>query len=224
MPKKTFSDTLGIDSLQLTEKQKLAQDVIDRHTLTFVSGPAGTGKTLAVLSYYVRWYLKDKTKKICIIRTPVEAGPDRLGFTPGSETDKALVHFKSSEHSLKNLLSTNKFDCDFGKRIKFWVPNYILGSTWDDCLILVDEAQQLHPLVMKMILERIGKNSKCVVCGDPTQLYVTDKNRNGLNDAIGRFFTEYRQPLYDDVGYVQFDVEDVQRSSIVKTVIKAYSE
>lgn len=222
--KKDFNDELGYKSLNLTEKQKLAQEVIDKNTLTFISGPAGTGKTLSVLHKFVQDYTKDVRKKICVLRTPVEAGPDRIGYLKGDASDKLEIHFKSAEHILKSLLNPNKYECDFDKRIKYWVPNFVLGSTWDDSFVLLDEAQQLSPMVMKLLLERIGKHSKCVVCGDPNQLYTTDKNRNGLSDAISRFFdTETKQPLYDDVGWVEFTEDDITRSDICKTVVRAYS-
>ena len=114
------------------------------------------------------------------------------------------------------------------KKLKFLIPNYVLGSTLDNSLILIDEAQQLQPLILKLLLERIGKNSVCVVAGDRKQLYTTDKNRNGLSDAINRFFRSDKDglliPRYENVEHMEFIVDDVQRSDIVKTVIKAYSD
>ena len=129
---------------------------------------------------------------------------------------------------LELLLSKGKVECDLAKRIHFMVPNYALGETFDNALILIDEAQQLQPMILKLLLERLGKNSVCVVAGDRTQLYTTDKHRNGLTDAISRFFRADHKglliPRYEQVEHFKFEVEDVQRSDIVKTVIKAYSD
>lgn len=71
-------------------------------------------------------------------------------------------------------------------------------------------------------------NTKVIVLGDPTQLYVNDRNRNALSDAINRFCKTDHEgniiPKFDSIGYFEFDINDVVRSDIVKTVIKAYSE
>ena len=99
-----------------------------------------------------------------------------------------------------------------------------MGSTFDNSLILIDEAQQLPANILKLLLERIGVNSKCVIAGDSTQLYTgTDSKRNALRDAIPRFFAVDNTPKYDDVSLHKFSVSDVQRSEIVKTVITAYT-
>lgn len=81
-------------------------------------------------------------------------------------------------------------------------------------------------MIMKLILERIGVNSKVVIAGDTTQIYANNKEshlRNGLSDALSRFFDRNGNARWPDVGHYEFGVEDVQRSEIVKTVIRAYS-
>jgi phosphate starvation-inducible PhoH-like protein len=108
-------------------------------------------------------------------------------------------------------------------RIFFKVPNFELGATWDNSLVLIDECQALQPMIMKLLLERIGINTRVVVAGDSSQLYATDASqRNGLKDALGRFFDKDMNPLFDDVVFHRFGVQDVMRSEIVKTVITAY--
>lgn len=222
---KIYNDRMGMDNFVLTSSQKECQNQIRSNTLTFVEGFAGTGKSLAILHLFCKEYLKDKSKKIVVIRTPVEsAGKDKLGYLPSDLSAKIEPHFASTKYLLTQLLNTGKVEADLEKRIFFKVPNFVLGSTMDDSLILIDEAQMLQPLIMKLLLERIGQNSKVVVAGDGTQVYSQDTDRNGMKDALNRFFDAPGYPSYEDIGYYKFSVEDVQRSAIVKTVIKAYNK
>lgn len=224
--RKQYQDSYGINNFRLSDSQKTAQNVIRANTLSFIEGPAGTGKSLSILHEFVKEYLEDSTKQIVIIKTPVESsGKDRIGFLPDSLENKLEPHFAATKKTLADLLSIGKVEADVGHRIHFMCPNFILGSTLDNSLILIEEAQQLEPMIMKLLLERIGKDSRCVVTGDPTQLYTKDKDRNGLTDAIGKFFETESGKLvsrYPDVGHFKFDVDAVMRSDIVKTVIRAY--
>lgn len=214
----------GIGEFKLTGTQQELANKINENTLTFVDSPAGTGKTLTILHTFVKEYLKDSSKKIIIIRTPVEAGGlDKVGFLPSELHLKLEPHFASTKNLLVQLLNKGKVDSDIDNRIFFKVPNFELGNTWDNSLVLIDEAQALQPMIMKLLLERVGVNTKVVVAGDSTQLYATEAaKRNGLKDALTRFLDKQQNPKYDDVAFHKFGVQDVQRSEIVKTVITAY--
>lgn len=179
-----------------------------------------------------------KGHKIYVIRTPVEAGPDKVGFLPDKLEDKMAPHFGSTQALLKKMLG-GRYDTlvksDYPK-VEFLIPNYALGHTFENALIFIDEAQQLQPSILKLLLERMGKYSKCVVAGDSSQLYLDEaqgRSRQALSDATLRFFRPtrsledgevYLEPKYDNISYHRFDVEDVQRSEIVKTVIRAYAD
>ena len=205
-----------------TAPQKLLINKIRENTLVFCDAVAGVGKSSAILWYYCQEYLRDPSKHIVITRTPVEAGADKIGFLPDGYESKVAVHAASSRKILEEFLGKSRVAADWGKRIHFIIPNYILGSTVDNSLWLIDECQQMQPLIMKLLLERIGKDTKCVVAGCSDQLYVKDTNRNGLSDAINRFFDKDFSPKFNDTAYHTFEVEDVMRHDIVKSVIKAY--
>lgn len=218
-----WNESLGLHRITLTESQQVLANKITENDLTFCIGPAGTGKSMATLHTYCKEYLSDKTKKIIVIRTPVEAGMDKIGALPDGLNEKTEPHFASAKVLLQMLLSKGKFETDFDHRIQFKVPNFCLGATFDNSLIMIDEAQQLPPLILKLLLERTGIDSKVVVLGDNTQLYTDARNRNALRDALPRFFDTNMMSKYPNVVFHSFDVEDVQRSDIVKTVIRAYS-
>lgn len=218
-----WQESYGINKFHLTPSQKAFADKILLNDLTFCVGPAGTGKTLAALHTFVKMYLDDNRKRIIVIRTPVEAGMDKIGALPDGLQEKTEPHFASTKNLLTMLLTKGKVETDMGHRIEFKIPNFCLGATFDNSLILIDEAQQLPPLILKLLLERTGIDSKVVVMGDNSQLYVDARGRNALRDALPRFFDEGFVPKYPTVDYHEFEVEDVQRSEIVKTVIRAYS-
>jgi phosphate starvation-inducible PhoH-like protein len=223
--KVSWVEALGINQIQLTESQHTLSNKIIENDLVFCEGPAGTGKTMAVLYTYTKEYLMDKTKQLVVIRTPVEAGTDKIGALPDTLEAKIEPHFASAKYLLTLLMSKGKVETDLGNRIHFKVPNFCLGATFDNSLILIDEAQQLPPLILKLLLERTGIGSKVVVCGDNTQLY-SSGTRNALMDALPRFFDNTNGVMksrYDSISYHKFGVEDVQRSSLVKSVIRAYA-
>lgn len=210
--------------LDLTTSQKAVGNLIKSKDLIFVEGTAGTGKTTGILAEFTEHYLADNTRQIIIIRTPVEAGADKIGFLPNGLDDKIEPHFASAKDALNLLLGKGKVECDLNNRIFFKIPNYCLGATWDNALVLIDEAQQIQPMIMKLLLERAGKNTKIVVAGDPTQLYVTDTTRNGLANAKSKFIASNGESFYPMVDHFTFPLEDSKtRSELAFTVVHAYN-
>lgn len=210
-----------------TDPQKGLINKIKANTIIFCDSPAGTGKSSSVLWHFCKEYLMDRHKKIVIVRTPVEFSDDKIGFLPNGLDDKLRVHFESTQEILENFLGAGKVATDIGSRIFFKIPNYLLGATITDTLLLIDEAQQLSPQILKLILERIGDNCKVVVAGSSEQLFDAHNKRNGLNDAINRFFdydndTETFLERFDSIAYHEFEVNDCMRNSVVKDVIRAY--
>ena len=223
---KLHADLYGINQIQLTDTQKEFANKIIQNDMVVCSAPSGTGKTLTALHTFVKMYLQDQSKQIVVVRTPVEAGMDKVGFLPNGLSEKLEPHFASAKVLLNKLLNKNKVENDMDHRIHFKIPNYLLGSTLDNTLLVIDEVQELPPLIIKLILERVGENSKVVVIGDPSQRYAMDKGRNGLTDVIDKFFThkdgEYVS-RFRDVDFHKFNISDVQRSDFCKTVLMAYS-
>lgn len=208
-----------------TASQKTFINKIRGNTLTVVDAPAGVGKTAAALWYFAQEYVANPQLNIMIIRTPAELGDDKIGFLPDSASAKVAPHFESSKCILEQFLGKNKVTADLEKRIHFTIPNFVLGKTIDNTLVLIDECQMLSSGVMKLLLERVGKNTKVVVAGCTQQMYATDKKRNGLQDLIGRFFVKNGaewMTKYDNTAIHEFTIDDVQRSDFVKTVIMAY--
>lgn len=222
--KPTWNESYGYHTFKPTEAQKELIAKVEANTLTFVASPAGTGKTASILWHYCKEYVRDSTKKLIIIRTPVEAGMDKIGALPDDYGAKVAPHFDSTKKILESMLSRGKVESDMDHRIFFKIPNFCLGATFDNSLILIDEVQQLQPMILKLLLERTGIDTKVVCAGDNTQLYATNSDkRNALKDALPRFFDADMNPKYESVAFHSFGVQEIMRSEIVKTVVTAYT-
>lgn len=223
-PKEKFlhQQCSGVERFIPSQNQKVFVNKIRQNTITFCDSVAGTGKTSAAIWYFCQEYLADSTKKILVIRTPVEAGQDKIGALPNDKNEKIAPHFTSVKHILCDFLGKGKFEADFDNRIFFDIPNFQLGNTWTDMLVIIDESQAIAPSILKLLLERIGKGTKVVVLGCSSQMYSGKKDRDALSDAIYRFFDEYGNPLYDDFALHKFTIDDVMRDDVVKSVIIAY--
>lgn len=213
-----------LNEFKPTEKQWEFIDKIEESVVTFVDSPAGVGKTAVTLWYFCKQYLKDPSFEIVITRTPAEVGKDKVGFLPDGLSSKLEPHYASTRKLLEQFLGKEKVAADMGKRIHFSIPNYTLGATMDSKLWLIDEAQLLQPIIMKLLLERIGENTKVVVSGSSTQIYTADKDRNGMQDAMKRFFNSDGSSKFDNFAKHKFTVQDVMRSEVVKSVLRAYGD
>ncbi len=213
-----------LNKFQPTEAQWQFLDKIEENVVTFVDAPAGTGKSSATLYYFCKQYLRNPDMQIVVTRTPAESNMDKIGFLPNDLSQKLLPHYASTRKILEDFLGKEKVIADMDKRIHFTIPNYILGATLDNTLWLIDEAQLMQPIIMKLLLERIGHNTKVVVSGSSTQIYTGDKGRNGMQDAMKRFFDAGGNSLYPDFAYHHFGIDDVMRSDVVKSVLHAYGD
>lgn len=223
--KKIHESYDGMSSFHPSKWQKECLDVIRSNKITFVDSFAGTGKTSVALYFACQQYLADVHKKIVFVRTPAEMGGDRIGFLPGeaNTVDKLGPHFESTKSLLEDFIGKNKMEADEGKRIFFQIPNFALGKTFNDTIYIIDEAQLLQPLILKLLLERIGHDTTTIVLGSSGQLYSDNKSgRNGLRDALSRFFNEDGTKKFENIGYYKFPLEACMRDDVVMDVIKAY--
>lgn len=149
-PKPQWAEQYGYHDFNLTDTQNELRNKILENDLVICEGVAGSGKSAATLYTFVKEYVRDNTKKIVVVRTPVEVGSDQIGFLVGDLDDKTAVHFESTKVLLNQLLNKGKVETDTGHRIKFIIPNYLLGTTLDNTLLLVDECfTEKHELLTK---------------------------------------------------------------------------
>ena len=197
--------------------QKEYSDAIDSNTVVFGIGPAGTGKTYIAMAKAVRALQRKEVDRIILTRPAVEAG-ERLGFLPGSLTDKIDPYLRPLYDALGEMLEPELLPKLLAAGTIEVAPlAYMRGRTLNSSFVVLDEAQNTTPEQMKMFLTRLGFGSKMVVTGDITQVDLP-VGTSGLK-LVGR--------VLDSVGDIHFSFltsDDVVRHSLVGRIVDAYTE
>ena len=195
-------------------------------SVVFGIGSAGTGKTLLSCQESLNLLHHKKMKKIIITRPTVSVEDEEIGFLPGTLEDKMspwtrpifdnLYHFYTI-NDIHRFIQENKIEiCPIG---------FMRGRTFMDSIIIVDEAQNTTPRQMKMILTRIGKNSKLVIVGDLKQSDLDEQN--GLQDIIYRLNNHYNDPsqmFQEGIGVVRFDDRHIVRHPLIEKIVNIYND
>lgn len=199
-----------------SENQNLYIKSIYNNILTFGIGPAGTGKTWLAAHLAAQAFLSGNVERIIVTRPAVEAG-ESLGFLPGELEEKYEPYFRPVRDALEEGLGTGPLEYAIkAKQIEARPLALLRGTTFKNCWVILDEAQNTTPLQMKLFLTRIGENCKVIVNGDPRQKDIPGPS--GLIDAMNRL---HHLP---GTGWVTFGIEDVVRSGIVADILRAYEE
>lgn len=193
-------------------------DAIDKNTIVFGIGPAGTGKTYLAVALAVRAFRAKEINRIILTRPAVEAG-EKLGFLPGDLQQKVDPYLRPLYDALFDMLGAENFQ-RYQERGSIEVAPlaYMRGRTLDDSFIILDEAQNTTAEQMKMFLTRLGFNSKMVITGDVTQIDLPDGKKSGLVEVIKILKN------VDDIKTVRFTEKDVVRHRLVQDIIKAYEK
>ncbi len=196
--------------------QKKYCEAIDKNTITFGVGPAGTGKTYLAVAKAVTAFRSKEVSRIILTRPAVEAG-EKLGFLPGDLQSKVDPYLRPLYDALFDMFGAENFQ-RYQERgaIEVAPLAYMRGRTLDDSFIILDEAQNTTPEQMKMFLTRLGFGSKMVVTGDITQIDLPDGKISGLKKVI-RILKNV-----DDIEICKFTQKDVVRHRLVQDIIKAY--
>ena len=206
----------------LTDNQKLLFESYSKNQNIVAYGAAGTGKTFITLYNALRDVLDPNTpyEKIYIVRSLVATR--EIGFLPGDHEDKSSLYqlpYVSMVKYMFEMPSDSEFQMLYGNlkaqdTIDFWSTSFIRGTTLDKSVIIVDEFQNLNFHELDSIMTRVGQSSKIMFCGDATQSDLIKTNeRNGIID----FMKILRNMSSVDI--VEFGVEDIVRSGLVKEYI-----
>ena len=225
--KKPINTDLMRDIEPLTENQQILFNAYAENKNLVAYGCAGTGKTFITLYNALRDVLSQTTpyEKIYIVRSLVATR--EIGFLPGDHDDKSLLYQIPYKHMVKYMfeMSTDAdFEMLYGNlktqgTIDFWSTSFIRGTTFDNAIIIVDEFQNLNYHELDSIMTRVGQDSKIMFCGDATRSDLTKTNeRNGIMD----FMRVIR--LMPSLDIIEFGVEDIVRSGLVKEYILAKME
>ena len=201
-----------------TLNQKRYVESIDKHTITFGIGPAGTGKTYLAMAKAVQALQSKNVNRIILTRPAVEAG-ERLGFLPGTLSEKIDPYLRPLYDALHDMLDPETVPKLLASNVIEVAPlAYMRGRTLNDAFIILDEAQNTSPEQMKMFLTRLGFGSKMVVTGDVTQVDLPSGTRSGL-----RIVEDILLGI-EDVSFNRLTAQDVVRHRLVGHIVAAYDE
>jgi phosphate starvation-inducible PhoH-like protein len=199
-----------------TLNQKRYVDAIDDNTVVFGIGPAGTGKTYLAMAKAVQALQAKRANRIILTRPAVEAG-ERLGFLPGTLTEKIDPYLRPLYDALHDMLDPDSIPRLMAAGTIEVAPlAYMRGRTLNDAFIILDEAQNTSAEQMKMFLTRLGFGSKIVVTGDVTQVDLPSGTQSGL-----RIVREILDGI-DDVHFAELTSQDVVRHRLVGDIVDAY--
>ena len=221
--KKPVNADYLIDVEPLTDNQKKLFESY-KHKQIVAYGAAGTGKTFITLYNALVDVLDETTpyERIYLVRSLVACR--EIGFLPGDHEDKADIYqipYKNMVKYMFQMPSDADFEMLYGnlkaqETIKFWSTSFLRGTTLDNCIVLVDEFQNLNFHELDSIITRVGENSKICFCGDATQTDLQKTNeKNGIMDFLKIVRT---MPSFD---IIEFGIDDIVRSGLVKEYIMA---
>ena len=197
--------------------QKEYVDAIDENTIVFGIGPAGTGKTYLAMAKAVQALQRKEVDRIILSRPAIEAG-ERLGFLPGSLTDKIDPYLRPLYDALNEMMDPDLVPKLLASGTVEVAPlAYMRGRTLNNSFVVLDEAQNTTPEQMKMFLTRLGFGSKMVITGDVTQVDLP-AGASGLQ-LVTRVLGDI-----DDIHFARLTSADVVRHSLVGQIVDAYTK
>jgi len=189
---------------------------LKRHALVFSTGPAGTGKTWLAVAHAVQLFERKEVDRIILSRPAVEAG-ERLGFLPGDMREKVDPYLRPIYDALYDLMDARIVERALQTtEIEIAPLAFMRGRTLSNAAVILDEAQNTTAMQMKMLLTRLGENSRMVVTGDPSQVDLPPGQTSGLAEAV-RLLAGI-----DGIGHVAFSAADVIRHELVARIVEAY--
>ena len=199
-----------------SENQQKLIDAFNKNDMIFAVGPAGTGKTYLSIALAVK-ALKGKTaKKIILSRPAVEAG-EKLGFLPGDMKDKIDPYLQPLYDALEDMIPAVKLQDMMEKHIIQIAPlAFMRGRTLSDAVVILDEAQNTTPQLIRMFLTRMGWSTKMIITGDMTQIDLPKAQKSGLKEALNIL------GKVEGISVVNLSQKDIVRHKLVTRIVDAY--
>ena len=186
--------------------------------LVFGVGPAGTGKTFLAVAVGASELASNKRERLIVARPAVEAG-EKLGFLPGDLEDKVDPYMLPIWDSLQELFGKEQLERRRAKgEIEVAPLAFMRGRTLKNAYVIIDEAQNATIPQMKMVLTRLGRNSRMVVTGDPSQVDLQDRQPSGLAHAL-KILDKVK-----GVSQMRLTRQDVVRHDLVSRIVDAYEQ
>ena len=205
----------SLKRVQLRQSQKRYVSIVEENQVIFCHGPAGTSKTFTACYLGLKLFSEKKIKRIVLCKPMVESG-EKLGFLPGGEEEKISPYLKSYKSNIEKIIGVEMTQLMFDKKMITFEPlAYMRGDTYDDALMILDEAQNAEMKSLMLFITRMGKSSKAIVAGDINQ-YDIQKNKVSMPK-----FYEIIEGVRG-VGEHVFTEKDIVRAKILIDIVKRY--
>ena len=203
-------------NIVLNEEQKKAKENILNSTISVIKGKAGSGKSLLAAQIALDLLFRKEIDRIVITRPTVIAGAD-IGFLPGDINNKLTPFTAPVYDNMHRLYNKEKIEKLVQEgEIEIIPVAFMRGRNFTNCLVIVDEAQNLTDSQMELILTRLCVGSKIIVCGDSSQIDLKDKKTSG--------FSFIYQKMKEIEGFHIVNLETNHRHPIVEEILKVYNE
>ena len=221
--KKPINSSYLLPIEPLTDNQRVMFEEYGKGQNIYAYGCAGTGKTFVALYLALRDVLDEDTPydKVYIVRSLVATR--EIGFLPGTHEDKADIYqipYKNMVKYMFEMPDDNSFEMLYEnlkaqETISFWSTSFLRGTTLDNAIVIVDECQNLNFHQLDSIITRCGQDTKIIFCGDARQSDLQKSNeRTGIID-----FMKILQNMPEDFAMIEYGIEDIVRSGLVKNYL-----
>ena len=203
-------------NITLNEEQKKAKEIILNSTISILKGKAGSGKSMLAAQIALDLLFRKEVEKIIITRPTVIAGAD-IGFLPGDINQKLAPLTAPVYDNMHRIYNKEKIESLVSAGLIEVIPvAFMRGRNFTDCLVIIDEAQNLTDSQMELILTRLCVGSKIIICGDNSQIDLKEKKTSGFNFVCNN--------MKDIDGFNVITLETNHRHPIVDEILKKYNE
>lgn len=203
-------------NIQLNEEQKAAKQVIINNKITVIKGQAGSGKSLVAAQVALDLLFKKEVERIILTRPAVTSG-EEIGFLPGSKEEKLAPYTAAIYDNMYRLYNKEKIDKELEEgRIEVIPLAFMRGRNLSDCCVVVDEGQNITHRQMELLLGRICKGTKMIICGDTSQVDLKNKKDSGFH-FICTNFKEVQ-------GFEVVTLKTNHRDPIVESLLEIYKQ
>ena len=206
--------------LPKNDSQSKLMEGLKYNTLVVASGSAGTGKTYLPCAHAAKKLHYKDIEKIVLIRAYQPLAGRSIGFLPGTLEEKLIPYYQQMLDYLEDFLGKGTLEIALkNKTIEICSLETIRGRSWDNTIVIIDEAQSMYVQEIQALTTRIGENTQMIICGDNSGVQ-TDvvKGTDGLT-YLEKLCSKYN---ISDSCFVKFTPDDIVRSGITKEFVLAY--
>jgi phosphate starvation-inducible PhoH-like protein len=202
------------------KNQKLFADYIEEKEIVICSGPAGTGKTYVACAQALKLFKNDpKYKRIYLVKSVTTLKDEEIGYLKGTLEEKMEPYVFSFVHNFEKIVGRSIIQSlRANKSIEVMPIAYLRGINFDDCIVLIDECQNITPDNMHTIMTRLGTNCKLIFLGDVKQKDLTGTRVSSLPIIMEKFSNR------EQFGVVSFSEEDIVRNPLIKIIEEVFDE